>query len=53
MGHFGARRGVYGVLVWKPEEKSGHLEDIGIDGKILLEWILNWMGRDGLAEERD
>ena len=30
-----------------------HSEDIGIDGKIILNWILNWMGTDGLAEERD
>ena len=30
-----------------------HSEDIGIDGKIILKWILNWMGRDGLGEERD
>jgi len=33
--------------------KRGHLEDIGIDGKIILKWILNWMMRDGLAPERD
>ena len=30
-----------------------HSEDIAIDGKIILKWILNWVGRDGLAEERD
>jgi len=30
-----------------------HSEDTGIDGKIILKWILNWVGRDGLAEERD
>jgi hypothetical protein len=30
-----------------------HSEDIGIDGKVILKWILNWMGTDGLAEERD
>jgi hypothetical protein len=32
------RRGVYWVLVRKPEGKN-HLEDPGIDGKILLKWI--------------
>ena len=30
-----------------------HSEDTAIDGKIILKWILNWVGRDGLAEERD
>jgi len=34
----GKRRGIYGVLVVKPEGKS-HLEDLGIDGKIILRWI--------------
>jgi hypothetical protein len=35
----GERRGTYGVLVGKLEGKS-HLEDIGVDGRILLTWIL-------------
>jgi len=30
-----------------------YLEDMGTYGKIILKWILNSMGRDGLAEERD
>ena len=34
----GERRGVYRVLVGKPEGKS-HLEDPGIDGSIILRWI--------------
>ena len=34
----GKRRGVYRVLVGKPEGKS-HLEDTGIDGRIILRWI--------------
>jgi len=41
VGHvacMGKRRGIYGVLVVKPEGKS-HLEDLGIDGKIILRWI--------------
>jgi hypothetical protein len=34
----GERRGVYGVLVGKPEEKN-HLEDPGVDGRIILRSI--------------
>jgi hypothetical protein len=34
----GERRGVYRLLVGKPEGKS-HLEDPGIDGRIILRWI--------------
>jgi hypothetical protein len=33
------RRGAYRVLVGKPEE-GGHLEDPGIDVRIILKWIL-------------
>jgi hypothetical protein len=47
-GTYGKERNAYGVLVWKPEA-SNHLEDLGIDGKILLvKWILkNRIGRIG------
>ena len=31
-------RGVYRVLVGKPEGKN-HLEDPGVDGRIILSWI--------------
>jgi hypothetical protein len=34
----GERRGVYRALVEKTEGKS-HLEDPGIDGRIILKWI--------------
>jgi hypothetical protein len=34
----GNRRGVYRVLVGKPEGKS-HLEDPGVDRRIILRWI--------------
>jgi len=34
----GESRGVYRVLVGKPEGNS-HLEDPGIDGRIILRWI--------------
>ena len=32
------KRGVYSVLVGKPEERD-HLEDTGVDGSIILRWI--------------
>ena len=34
----GKRGGVYRVLVGKPEGKN-HLEDPGVDGRIILIWI--------------
>jgi hypothetical protein len=38
-------RNSYKILVGKPERKN-HSEDLGVDGKIILEWILgNWVGR--------
>jgi hypothetical protein len=44
----GDRRGVYRVLVGKPEGKN-HLGDPGIDGRILLSWIfMQWDGGHGL-----
>jgi len=36
---YGERRGVYRVLVGKPEGRN-HLEDTGVDGRITLRWIL-------------
>jgi len=45
----GERRGVYGVLVGNPEEKD-HLENLGVDGRIILRWIFRkrdvgaWIG---------
>jgi len=38
VAHMGESRGVYRVLVGKPEGNS-HLEDPGIDGRIILRWI--------------
>jgi hypothetical protein len=34
----GERRGAYWILVGKPEGKS-HLEDSGVDGRVILKWI--------------
>ena len=45
----GERRGVYRVLVGKPEGRA-HLEDPGVDGRIILRWIFRklyvgvWIG---------
>jgi len=42
---YGKRRGVYGVLVGKPERKD-HFEDPVVDERILLRWIFRtWDGR--------
>ena len=38
IARMGKRRGVYRVLVGKPEIKD-HLEDLGIGGRIILKWI--------------
>jgi len=40
----GERRGVYRVLVGKPDSKN-YLEDPGVDGRITL----RWMGCGGLC----
>ena len=44
MARMGDRRGAYRVLVWKPEGNN-HLEDLGVDGSIILKKILKiWDG---------
>jgi hypothetical protein len=41
VGHIeskGERRAAYWIFVRKPKEKS-HLEDPGVDGRIILKWV--------------
>jgi hypothetical protein len=45
----GEIRNAYNILVKDMMKGRDHLEDTGIDGKIILEWILrNRVGRCGL-----
>ena len=50
------RRRAYGALVVKPEGRD-HLEDTGVDGRIILRWICRkWIrGTEGIdvAQDRD
>jgi hypothetical protein len=39
----GERRGAYRALVGKPEGRN-HLEDRGVDGRIILKWIFERLG---------
>jgi hypothetical protein len=52
----GEGRGAYRILVGRPEERN-HLEDPGLDGRIILKWIFNkWdEGMDWIykAQDRD
>jgi hypothetical protein len=36
----GEIRNAYKILVGKPERKRDHAEYLGVDGKIILKWIL-------------
>jgi hypothetical protein len=44
VARMGDSRSVYRVLVGKPERKRS-LEDTGLDGKIILRWIVKKWGR--------
>ena len=53
----GYRRGAYRVFVGRPEGNS-HLEDLGVDGRMILKWIFKyWDGEDinwiDLAQDMD
>jgi hypothetical protein len=52
----GERRGAYKALVGKPEGKN-HLEDPGVDERIILKWIFERFEGDidwiDLAQDRD
>jgi hypothetical protein len=44
----GEGRGAYRILVGRPEGRN-HLEDRGVDGRIILKWIFKkWDGGHGL-----
>ena len=44
MVHVGERRGAYRVFVGKLRERD-HLEDLGVDGRIILRWMFGkWDG---------
>jgi hypothetical protein len=46
----GEGRGAYRILVGRPEGRN-HLEDPGVDGRIILKWIFkewNWEAWTGL-----
>jgi hypothetical protein len=44
VAHMGDRGGAERVLVWHLRERK-HLEDLGVDGKIISRWIFKkWVG---------
>jgi hypothetical protein len=50
MARMGERRGAYRALVGKPEGRN-HLEDPGVDGRIILKWIFERLdGGHGLDQ---
>ena len=46
MARMWERRGAYRVLVGRPEAKRDHLEDLGIDGRIILKRIFMTWNRE-------
>jgi hypothetical protein len=45
-------RNVYRIIL-EALEVRGHLEDLGIGGQIIIQWILKKLGWIRLAEDRD
>ena len=43
--HMGEKRDKYRALVDKPVEQD-HLEGLGVDGRIILKWIIMQWGRE-------
>ena len=43
---YGERRSVYWVLVGGDLRERDHLEDLGVDGRIILKWLFKKMGRE-------
>jgi hypothetical protein len=50
------RRGAYRILMGKHERRN-HLEELGIDGKIILKWIFEkcdgWTNWIEMAQDRN
>jgi hypothetical protein len=44
---------VYTGFWWGNLRKSGHLEDAGVDGRIILRWVWGGMDWNYLAQDRD
>jgi len=47
VARMGERRSAYRVLVTDLRERN-HLESLGIDGRVILKWILDRLGGRGL-----
>jgi hypothetical protein len=45
----GVRRGAYRVLVGNLKERD-HLEDLGLDGRIILKWVFKKWGGETWTE---
>ena len=55
-GTYWGTRGLHTRVWWRNLKKRDHLEDLGIDGRIILKWIINRMVKlqlDELAVDRD